>query len=121
MASAFFVALFTIVAPSKVRRHDGTPLARYPHEGLWHELKRQRLLLQDWRLLAMFVPMFASEVPIIVLSSLNCKCTESFPIATKALMGRYSALFQHPDSILEFRNVQLDADCGCDLDWTHAG
>ena len=73
MASAFFVAFFAIVAPSSVRRLDGTPLAHYPHEGLWQELKRQRQLFQDWRLLAMFVPMFASEVPIIVLSSLNCK------------------------------------------------
>ncbi|KAL8720880.1 MAG: hypothetical protein Q9225_002325 [Loekoesia sp. 1 TL-2023] len=82
MASAFFVALFTIVAPSKVRRRDGTPLAHYPHEGLWQELKRQRLLLQDWRLLAMFVPMFASEVPIIVLSSLN---SLYFNIRTRSL------------------------------------
>lgn len=77
MASAFFIALFTIVAPSKIRRRDGTPLARYPHDGFWQELKRQRRLLQDWRLLAMFIPMFASEVPIIVLSSLNCECNVS--------------------------------------------
>lgn len=75
MASAFFVALLTIVAPYKVRRLDGTSLAHYPHDVLWQELRRQRQLFQDWRLLAMFVPMFASEVPIIVLSSLNCKCT----------------------------------------------
>ena len=74
MASGFLVALFTIVAPSKVRRRDGTPLAHYPHEGFWQELKNQRQLLQDWRLIAMFIPMFASEVPIIVLSSLNCTC-----------------------------------------------
>ena len=73
MASGFLVAFFTIVAPSKVRRRDGTPLAHYPHEGFWPELKNQRRLFQDWRLLAMFVPMFASEVPIIVLSSLNCE------------------------------------------------
>lgn len=82
MASAVFVAAFTIVAPTKVRRRDGTPLAHYPHEGLWQELKRQRLLLKDWRLLAMFVPMFASEVPIIVLSSLNCEFTDPVPCAT---------------------------------------
>ena len=73
MASAFFVALFAIVTPSKVRRRDGTPLADYPHEGFWQELKNQRRLFQDWRILAMFVPMFASEVPVIVLSSLNCE------------------------------------------------
>ncbi|KAL8738891.1 MAG: hypothetical protein Q9181_000418 [Wetmoreana brouardii] len=71
MASAFFVTLFTIIAPSEVRRHDGTPLAHYPHDGLWQELKNQRRLLQDWRLLALGIPMLASEVPIIVLSSLN--------------------------------------------------
>lgn len=83
MASAFFVAAFGIVPPAQVRRRDGTPLAHYPHEGLWEELKRQRLLLNDWRLLAMFIPMFASEVPIIVLSSLNCEwTTAAFPCAT---------------------------------------
>ncbi|KAL9605541.1 MAG: hypothetical protein Q9179_001244 [Wetmoreana sp. 5 TL-2023] len=62
MASAFFVALFTIIAPSEVRRRDGTPLAHYPHDGLWQELKNQRRLLQDWRLLALGVPMLASEI-----------------------------------------------------------
>ena len=82
MASAFFIAAFSIVPPAQVRRRDGTPLAHYPHEGLWEELKRQRLLLKDWRLLAMFIPMFASEVPIIVLSSLNCEWTAAFPCAT---------------------------------------
>ncbi|KAL8989125.1 MAG: hypothetical protein Q9177_001923 [Variospora cf. flavescens] len=82
MASAFFVAAFSIVPPAKVRRRDGTPIAHYPHEGLWEELKRQRLLLKDWRLLAMFIPMFASEVPIIVLSSLN---SLYFNIRTRSL------------------------------------
>lgn len=73
MASAFFVALLTIVSPSRVRRADGTPLAHYPHEGLWRELKAQSQLFKDWRLLALFVPMFSSEVSIIVFSTLNCK------------------------------------------------
>ncbi len=72
MVSGFFVALLFIIAPVKVRRRDGTALARYPHEGFWNELKNQRKLFQDWRVWAMFIPMFASEVPIIVLSSLNC-------------------------------------------------
>ena len=80
MASAFVLAAFFIVSPAKVRRRDGTPLAQYPHEGLWEELKRQRLLFKDWRLLAMFIPMFASEVPIIVISSLNCKCMILFVV-----------------------------------------
>ncbi|KAL8704647.1 MAG: hypothetical protein Q9201_002181 [Fulgogasparrea decipioides] len=82
MASAFFVALFTIIAPSEVRRRDGTPLAHYPHDGLWQELKNQRRLLQDWRLLALGVPMLASEVPIIVSSSLN---SLYFNIRTRSL------------------------------------
>lgn len=73
MVSAFLVALFFIVKPSKVRRRDGTPLAHYPHQGIWPELKNQRRLLQDWRLLVMFIPMLASEVSLIVLSSLNCE------------------------------------------------
>ena len=73
MASGFFVSCFTIVSPSRVRRADGTALANYPHEGFWSELKAQGTLFRDWRLLAMFVPMFASEIVLIVFSSLNCE------------------------------------------------
>ena len=72
MAAAFFVALFCIIEPSSVRRQDGSPIAHYPHQGFWQEFKNQRRLLQDWRLLVMFIPMLASEVALIVLSSLNC-------------------------------------------------
>ena len=74
-------ALFFIVDPSKVRREDGTPLAHYPHHGIWQELKNQRRLLQDWRLLVMFIPMIASEVAVIVLSSLNCESLTPFQLA----------------------------------------
>ena len=73
MASAFFLAFFTIVSPSEVRRGEYTALAHYPHEGLWQELKNQRRLLKDWRVLTMLIPMFASEVTFVVPSSLNCE------------------------------------------------
>ena len=79
MATAFFVALFCIIEPSSVRRQDGTPIAHYPDEGFWQELKNQRRLLQDWRLLVMFIPMLASEVALIVLSSLNCMDQNNLP------------------------------------------
>ena len=82
MLSALFVALFFIVEPSKVRRRDGTPLAHYPHHGIWQELKNQRRLLQDSRLLVMFIPMIASEVAVIVLSSLNCELFTSCNLST---------------------------------------
>ncbi|KAL8956965.1 MAG: hypothetical protein Q9193_005645 [Seirophora villosa] len=82
MTSAFFVALFTIIPPSQVRRRDGTPLAHYPHEGFWQELKNQRRLFQDWRILVLFIPMFASEVPFIVISSCN---SLYFNIRTRSL------------------------------------
>ena len=72
MGSAFFVALFGIIEPSSVRRQDGSPIAHYPHQGFWQELKNQRRLLQDWRLLVMFIPMLGSEIALIVISSLNC-------------------------------------------------
>ena len=86
MASGFFVSFFTIVPPSRVRRPDGTALAHYPHEGFWHELKAQGTLLKDWRLLVMFVPLIASEVIVIVFSSLNCECPPSFPSNQRELI-----------------------------------
>ncbi|KAL9011860.1 MAG: hypothetical protein Q9173_003335 [Seirophora scorigena] len=61
MTSAFFVALFTIIQLSQVRWRDGTPLAHYPHEGFGQELKNQRQMFRDWRILVLFIPMFASE------------------------------------------------------------
>ena len=73
MVSGFFVACFTILPPSRIRRPDGTPLAHYPHEGFWHELKAQSKLFSDWRLLVLFVPLFGSEIVVIVFSSLNCE------------------------------------------------
>ena len=73
MASGLFIACFTIVTPSRVRRSDGTPLAHYPHDGFWLELKAQSKLFRDWRLLAMFVPLFGSEIVVIVFSTLNCR------------------------------------------------
>ncbi|KAL8990143.1 MAG: hypothetical protein Q9169_008198 [Polycauliona sp. 2 TL-2023] len=91
MVSGFFVALFCIVDPSKIRRRDGTPLAHYPHQGIWQELKNQRQLLQDWRLLVMFIPMIASEVAIIVLSSLN---SLYFNIRTRSLNSLMFNVFQ---------------------------
>ena len=79
MASGFFIACFTILPPARVRRSDGTPLAHYPHEGFWRELKAQSKLFRDWRLLALFLPLFASEIVVIVFSTLNCECNTQFP------------------------------------------
>lgn len=73
MISALFVAFFTILPPSKVRRPDGTALTYYPHEGFWKELKAQGQLFRDWRLVALFVPLFSGDITAIVVSTLNCK------------------------------------------------
>ena len=97
MACGFFVALVAIVPPSQVRRPDGTPLAHYPHKGFWAELKAQRQLFTDWRLLALFVPMFASEVATIVISTLNCQYTQFHFRVVLALY--FNIYFQHSISI----------------------
>jgi hypothetical protein len=73
MCSAFFVALFGIVKPSDVRRDDGTAIATYPHKGWWVELKAQRQIIMDWRMIVLILPMFGSEIAIIIFSTLNCK------------------------------------------------
>ena len=75
MVSGFLVACFGIVPQSRVRRPDGTPLAHYPHKGLWPELRAQSKLFRDWRLLVLFVPLFGSEIVVIVFSTLNCELT----------------------------------------------
>lgn len=78
-ASGFFLTCLTILPRSRVRRPDGTPLADFPHQGFWHELKAQGKLFSDWRLLAMFVPLLGSEVVVIVNSTLNCEWKPHFP------------------------------------------
>jgi len=107
MVLAFFVALFTIVPRSKVRRSDGTALTQYPHKGFWIELKAQSQLLKDWRLLALFVPMFGSEVAVIVMSTLNCKCIQSIFCRALDLILKFSRspLLQHSHAISQFSYV----------------
>lgn len=73
MCSAFFVAFFGIIHPSDVRRADGTAIAHYSHRGWLTELKAQRQILIDWRILVLVLPMFGSEIAIIIFSTLNCK------------------------------------------------
>lgn len=67
------VAFFGIVSPSTVRRPDGTALAKYPHTDFWTELKAQGQLFKDWRMLALFIPIFSSEISIIIISTINGK------------------------------------------------
>lgn len=66
------VALFGIISPADVRRADGSPIAHYPHRGVWEEIKGQRQIIMDWRMLVLLLPMFGSEVAIIAFSSINC-------------------------------------------------
>jgi hypothetical protein len=71
MSCAFLVALFGIVQPDTVRRADGSPIAKYPHEGLMVELKAQGRLFKDGKVLLLLLPFFASEVAIIIMSTVN--------------------------------------------------
>lgn len=125
MASAFFVTLFTIIPPSQVRRRDGTPLAHYPHEGFWQELKNQRRLFQDWRILVLFIPMFASEVPFIVISSCNCKLKSpkgiTLVVSDADSLIACSTLLQHTYQVSQLGDVQLHASRRGNLDRIHAG
>lgn len=73
MASNIFTALFLIKDPSQVRRKDGRKVPHYLHKGLWVELRSQLKLLKDWRMLVLVVPFFASEIAIIITSTLNGK------------------------------------------------
>ena len=123
MSSGFFVACFTIVPPSRVRRPDGKPLAHYPHEGFWYELKAQSKLFRDWRLLALFIPLFGSEIVVIVFSTLNCECRPPVLILNEdsIFMLSRSPLFQHTDTVSEFGVFQLDANFRFHLDRYSAG
>lgn len=73
MCLAFFVAFFGIVEPSDVRRVDGTVIAHYEHKSWHEELKAQRQIFMDWRMLVLIPPMFGSEIALIIFSTLNCK------------------------------------------------
>lgn len=67
------IVYFGIVDPSKVRRNDGTSLAKYPHTDFWTELKAQGELFRDVKALLLFIPIFASEIAIIIASTCNGK------------------------------------------------
>ena len=119
MASGFFLTCFTILPPSRVRRPDGTALAHYPHEGFWHELKAQSKLFSDWRLLAMFVPLFGSEIVVIVNSTLNCECKSHSSMVLKwpVFIASSSLILQHSDTLSQLCLLQPNANCWSHLDW----
>ena len=121
MASAFFVAFFGIVPPSEARRKDGTALAHYPHKGLWFEFKAQGQLLKDWRILALFIPMVACEIAIIVISTLNGQSAlQLFELLLLRWMSdtnSRSSILQHSYKISKLRHVHLDASGWCR--WNH--
>ncbi|CAI6287886.1 unnamed protein product [Periconia digitata] len=71
MCLSFFVAFFGIVKPSEVRREDGSAITHHQHNGWLAELKGQRKIFTDWRMLVLILPMFGSEIAIIIFSTLN--------------------------------------------------
>ena len=75
MSCGFLVAWAGIVRPHTVTRKDGTKLAHFADTSLVCELREMRALLRDWKLLALLLPCFASEIAVIVLSTLNGKYT----------------------------------------------
>jgi MFS family permease len=82
MVLAFFVALFGIVKPEDVRRDDGTAIAHYPHKGWFAEIKAQRQIFTNWKMMVLILPMFGSEVAIIIFSTVNALY---FNIRTRSL------------------------------------
>jgi len=76
MCLAFFIALFGIVKPEDVRRHDGTAIAHCPHKGWLEEVKAQKQIFLNWKMLVLIIPMFGSEVAIIVFSTVNGMSTK---------------------------------------------
>ena len=73
MCMSFIVAFFGIVKPSEVRREDGKAIVHHQHQGWLAELKGQRKIFTDWRMLVLILPMFGSEIAIIIFSTLNCE------------------------------------------------
>ena len=71
MASAILIAFLFIESPSSVRKSDGSFVRDYAHRGVFTELQSQLELLRDWRMLALMIPFFASEIAIIIISTLN--------------------------------------------------
>lgn len=81
MLCALPIAAFLIVDPKRVQRSDGSAIRHYPHRGFMIELKNQIELLKDWRILALAIPFFASEIPIIITSTLNGQSSTSLRAA----------------------------------------
>lgn len=90
MIAAIPIAFFFIVDPKRVQRSDGTAIRHYPHRGFMVELKNQVELLKDWRILVLTIPFFASEIAIIITSTLNGMLPPSPPPALRAVCSHWS-------------------------------
>ncbi|KAF2464146.1 uncharacterized protein BDR25DRAFT_307336 [Lindgomyces ingoldianus] len=82
MCMAFFVAFFGIIDPARVRRDDGTAIAQNPHHSWKAGIKAQARIFLDWRMVVLILPMFGSEIAIIVFSTIN---SLYFNIRTRSL------------------------------------
>ena len=110
-AVTLLIVYFGLVDPSKVRRNDGTSLARYPHTDIWTELKAQGELFRDWKAMVLFIPIFSSEIAIIIISTCNGKVLawrRSVSILTSIYF--YSTVLQSKDSIAELCPFHRHAD-----------
>ncbi|PVI01815.1 MFS general substrate transporter [Periconia macrospinosa] len=91
MCLSFFVAFFGIVKPSDVRREDGSAIAHHEHKGWLTELKNQRQIFMDWRMLVLVIPMFGSEIALIIFSTLN---SLYFNVRTRSLNSLVFVIMQ---------------------------
>lgn len=73
MCLAFVVAWFGLVKPSEVRRADGTEIAHFRALSWKEELKGVGEVLRDFRVLAILPVAFCTELPLVIIPSLNAR------------------------------------------------
>jgi hypothetical protein len=80
--AAIFIAAFLIVHPSKVIRDDGSHIAIFEKKSFRAEIKGMAIAAIDPRYLILAIPMFACEMALGLLSSVNSR---AFNLRTRAL------------------------------------
>ncbi|KAH8694312.1 membrane transporter [Talaromyces proteolyticus] len=97
MSSAILVSATMIVSPRKIIRDDGTHLAIFTATEFRSEFKGCVKLLKDWRIVALIVPMIATEMSSALIPTLSAY---SFNLRTRSLNGVLFWAIQIPATFL---------------------
>ncbi|KAJ5438518.1 membrane transporter [Penicillium daleae] len=97
MSSAIILSLLAIQSPQNIVRDDGTHLAIFEATDIRTEVKGCIMLMKDWKIVALIVPMIATEMSSALIPTLSAY---AFNLRTRSLNSVIFWAVQIPSTFL---------------------